>query len=62
LTVVEAPDAPGRSGGVGTAAALLAVDLLSLLAFLDFPAVVFFSTHLGYPPLSGAADELLAPP
>src|SRR3954470_4178606 len=38
LTVVEAPDAPGPSGGVGTATALPEVDLSPLLALLDFPA------------------------
>ena len=43
LTVVEALDESGRAVGVGTAAALLDVDLPSFLASLDFPAVGFFA-------------------
>jgi len=59
LTVVEALDA---SGGVGTATALPEVDLPSLLASLDFPAVGFFAADFALLAFAVAEDELLAPP
>jgi hypothetical protein len=49
------------AGGVGTAAALLDVDLPFLSAFLDFPAVDFFA-DFALLAFAVAADELLAPP
>jgi hypothetical protein len=61
LTVVEALDESGRADGAGTAAALLDVDLPSFLAFLDFPAVVFFAADFALLALAVAVDELLAP-
>jgi hypothetical protein len=61
LTVVEALDESGLAGGVGTAAALLDVDLPFLSAFLDFPAVDFFA-DFALLAFAVAADELLAPP
>src|SRR4051812_9701817 len=62
LTVGTAPDAPGPSDGVGTAAALLAVDLLPLLASLDLPAVGFFAADFALLAFAVTVDELLAPP
>jgi hypothetical protein len=62
LTVVEALDESGLAGGVGTAAALLDVDLPFLLASLDFPTVDFFAADFALLAFAVAADELLAPP
>jgi hypothetical protein len=61
LTVVEALDESGLAGGVGTAAALLDVDLPFLLASLDFPVVDFFAADFALLAFAVAADELLAP-
>ena len=62
LTVVEALDAPGLAVGVATAVALPEVDLPSLLASLDFPAVGFFAADFALLAFAVAEDELLAPP
>src|SRR3954453_6291554 len=63
LTVGAAPKAPGPSGGVGTAAAaLLADDLLPLLASLDFPAAGFFAADFALLAFAVTVDEFLAPP
>ena len=62
LTVVEGLDEPGLVVGVATAVALPEVDLPSLLAALDFPAVGFFAADFALLAFAVAEDELLAPP
>ena len=62
LTVVEALDESGLVVGVGTAAALPDMDLPSLLAALDFPAVAFFAADFALLAFAVTVVELLAPP